>query len=82
MSANLIINSSPHGGRDSTVLCRSRTLGPQAIQAYFRDDSGATSAEYALILAAICVGLLAVIIALGDSIGGAVSRVNNGFPAS
>jgi Flp pilus assembly pilin Flp len=57
-------------------------LGSRALDVYLRDTSGATSSEYALILGAICIGLLAVVIALGDAIGGATTKVNNGFPSA
>jgi len=40
---------------------------------FLRDDSGASAAEYALILAIVGTGIAAAAFALGDSIGDAMT---------
>jgi pilus assembly protein Flp/PilA len=43
------------------------------LNSYVRDESGAAAAEYALILAVVCVGILVAIKALGTNITAAVT---------
>ena len=38
-----------------------------------RDDSGASAAEYALILAVVGVGIIVAAVALGTAVGGAMN---------
>jgi len=40
---------------------------------FFKDESGASAAEYALILAIVGVGIVLAATALGNSIGGAMN---------
>ena len=44
---------------------------------YLRDESGASAAEYALILAIVGTGIAVAAIALGTSIGGALNNASN-----
>jgi Flp pilus assembly pilin Flp len=76
------LKSSPQRDQGVAVAPARRNSAASVLTLYLRDTAGATSSEYALILGAICIGLLAVVVALGDAIGGAVTKVNNGFPAS
>jgi pilus assembly protein Flp/PilA len=42
------------------------------LKSYLRDESGAAAAEYALILAVVCLAIVTAITNLGTNIGGAV----------
>ena len=44
------------------------------VTSFLRDESGASAAEYALILAIIGSGIAVAAIALGNSIGGALNK--------
>jgi pilus assembly protein Flp/PilA len=44
---------------------------------FLRDESGASAAEYALILAIVGVGIVGAAVALRDAIGGAMSNAAN-----
>lgn len=52
-------------------------LSMHSIISYFKDESGASAAEYALILAVIAGGLVAAIATLGGNISAAI----NGYAA-
>jgi pilus assembly protein Flp/PilA len=45
--------------------------------AFLRDESGASAAEYALILAIVGIGIVTAAGILRDSIGGAMNRTAN-----
>lgn len=49
---------------------------------YFNDDSGASAAEYALILALIAAVIIGALTALGNSINGALNLVSGNINAS
>lgn len=49
---------------------------------YFRDESGAAAAEYALILAIVGAGIAAACIELGSSISSAIHNAANVITAS
>ncbi len=47
------------------------------LQAFLKDDSGATAIEYGLIATLISIAILAAIINLGDSVNQAYAQVND-----
>jgi pilus assembly protein Flp/PilA len=47
------------------------------IVAFLRDESGASAAEYALILAIVGAGIAVAAIALGESISGAMDKAGD-----
>jgi pilus assembly protein Flp/PilA len=47
------------------------------IVSYFQDESGASAAEYALILAIVGIGIVTAATALKGQIGGAMNRAAN-----
>ena len=58
------------------------------LQAFLRDDSGATSIEYGLVAGLVSIAILASVISLGDSVNQAFAQVNDdmevaaGIPAA
>ncbi|HEY2177304.1 MAG TPA: Flp family type IVb pilin [Caulobacteraceae bacterium] len=49
------------------------------LSAYLRDESGASAAEYALILSLICIFLIGGIFALQGAITSAINTTDNAF---
>ena len=47
------------------------------LQAFLRDDSGATSIEYGFIAGLVSIAILASVMSLGDSVGQAYAQVND-----
>ena len=47
------------------------------LKTFLNDESGASAAEYALILAIVGTGIAAAAFALGGSIGGAMTKATN-----
>ncbi len=58
------------------------------LQAFLRDESGATSIEYGLIAGLVSIAILASVMSLGDSVNQAYAQVNDelevaaGIPAA
>ena len=58
------------------------------LQAFLRDDSGATSIEYGFIAGLVSIAILASVMSLGDSVNQAYAQVNGdletvaGIPAA
>jgi pilus assembly protein Flp/PilA len=46
---------------------------------FFRDDSGATAIEYALIASGIAAAIIAVVMAMGTQLQAKYQSVSNGF---
>jgi pilus assembly protein Flp/PilA len=51
------------------------------ILAYWKDESGAAAAEYALILAIVCSGIAAAALALGSDISTAITTIGTDIAA-
>jgi len=49
---------------------------------FFKDESGATMVEYALLVALVSVAAVAVLVLLGPLIAGAFQTVLNAMPAA
>ena len=64
------------GRGDSQTLNRGSIMR-NFVKSFLRDDSGASAAEYALILAIVGTGIAAAAFALGGAIGGAMSTATN-----
>ena len=47
------------------------------LQAFLKDDSGATAMEYAFITGLISIAILASVVSLGDSVDRAYAQVND-----
>ena len=56
---------------------RSRTM--RSFRDFFRDDSGATAIEYALIASGIAAAIIAVVLTLGTSVQGMYTSVSTGL---
>jgi pilus assembly protein Flp/PilA len=58
-------------------MTKSRTM--RSFREFFRDDSGATAIEYALIASGIAGVLIAVVMGLGTQLQVKYQSVSNGF---
>ena len=56
---------------------RSRTM--RSFRDFFRDDSGATAIEYALIASGIAAAIIAAVMSVGTSVQAMYQSVSNGF---
>jgi pilus assembly protein Flp/PilA len=56
-----------------------RALKPPAIRRFMRDESGATSIEYAIIAAGVAGVLIAVVYALGGGVTDLYERVSAAY---
>ena len=57
----------------------SGSVAMRSLREFFRDDSGATAIEYALIASGIAAAIIAVVMAVGTSVNGMYQSVANGF---
>ncbi len=49
------------------------------LQAFLKDDSGASAMEYAFIAGLVSIAILASVMSLGDSVDRAYAQVNDGM---
>ncbi|MCH6588120.1 MAG: Flp family type IVb pilin [Proteobacteria bacterium] len=49
------------------------------LQAFLKDDSGATTIEYGFIAGLVSIAILAAVMSLGDSVTQAYDQVNDGM---
>jgi len=56
---------------------RSQTM--RSFRDFFRDDSGATAIEYALIASGIAAAIIAAVMSVGTSLQAMYQSVSNGF---
>ncbi|HTV38793.1 MAG TPA: Flp family type IVb pilin [Xanthobacteraceae bacterium] len=52
-----------------------RAISEKSVRRFLRDESGATSIEYAIIASGIAVAIAATIVSLGSSVKGMYSNV-------
>ena len=57
----------------------SRALTIRSLRDFFRDDSGATAIEYALLASGIAGAIIAMVMAVGTSVNGMYVSVSNGL---
>ena len=52
------------------------------LQAFLKDDSGATTIEYGFIAGLVSIAILAAVMSLGDSVTQAFDQVNDAMPVA
>ncbi len=52
------------------------------MQAFLKDDSGASAMEYGFIAGLVSIAILAAVMSLGDSVDRAYAQVNDGMAAA
>jgi len=71
-----------HGSYNGTVKLYAEGFPMSKFVSFFNDESGASAAEYALILAIVGVGIVVAAAALRDSISGAMNSAASTISAN